>query len=110
MVESKVPDRRSAEAKQYRRLYKTAAWRKLRHYQLSIEPLCRFCIETEEVTAAEVVDHIKSHHGDIALFLDLTNIQSLCKPHHDGTKQRMERGAIDTRIDANGWPEWRKGK
>ncbi|EPE98602.1 HNH endonuclease [Rhizobium grahamii] len=102
-------DYRSEEARKWQRLYKTSAWRKLRHYQLSIEPLCRFCIEAEEVTAAEVVDHIHNHKGDLALFHDPYNLQSLCRPHHDGTKQRLDRGAVDTRLDGDGWPEWRNG-
>ncbi len=52
-------------------MYKTARWRTLRDYQLSIEPLCRFCLITEDVTAAEVDDHIKTHKGDVGLFYDL---------------------------------------
>jgi 5-methylcytosine-specific restriction protein A len=32
---------------------------------------------------AEVVDHIKPHKGDMTLFWDENNWQSLCKMHHD---------------------------
>jgi 5-methylcytosine-specific restriction protein A len=32
--------------------------------------------------AANEVDHIKPHKGDMALFWDSSNWQSLCKPCH----------------------------
>lgn len=99
-----MKDQRSEEAKQWRKLYKGARWRALRHRQLSIEPLCRFCIEAEDVTAAEVVDHIRNHKGDPDLFFDPANLQSLCKSHHDGTKQRMDNGQNVIRYGADGWP------
>jgi hypothetical protein len=43
------------------------------------------------VTAATVVDHIDAHHRDHEKFWDTGNWQSLCKHHHDSTKQRQER-------------------
>ncbi len=43
------------------------------------------------VVLATVVDHKIPHKGDETLFWDRKNWQSLCKPHHDGTKQAMER-------------------
>ena len=47
------------------------------------------------LTAATVADHIKRHEGDEALFWDPSNLQSLCKPHHDTSKRRHEaRGYI----------------
>lgn len=95
---------------EYHHLYQTAAWKRLRHYQLSLQPLCEFCLEAEDITAAEVVDHVKAHRGQLDLFHDPSNLQSLCRPHHDGTKQRLERGGIDTRLDSSGWPEWREGR
>lgn len=76
----------------------------MRLAQLSAEPLCRFCLEAEDVTAADVVDHVKPHKGDEVLFFDALNLQSLCKPHHDGTKQRLERGQNVVRYGADGWP------
>jgi hypothetical protein len=36
--------------------------------------------------------HIAAHRGDRRLQLDPTNIRTMCKPHHDSTKQREERG------------------
>ena len=99
-----------ADPRPWRRLYGTARWKRLRDAHLTQHPLCYFCIDAEEVTAADVVDHVRMHKGDETSFFDPDNLQSLCKPHHDGTKQRLERGALDTRLDASGWPEWRGGQ
>lgn len=85
-------------------LYKTARWRKLREAQLANSPLCTFCLATEDVTKAEVVDHIKPHKGDHALFFNPSNLQSLCKWHHDSAKQRIERGQKAFAIGVDGYP------
>jgi len=76
---------------QHARLYKTKAWYRLRHAQLQAEPLCRMCKQLGRVTAANVIDHIKPHRGNLELFHDPANIQALCKPCHDGAKQAQER-------------------
>jgi 5-methylcytosine-specific restriction enzyme A len=73
-------------------LYSTAAWRRLRQHQLAVEPLCRMCLASGQVTAANTVDHIRPHRGDRALFLDPDNLQSLCKHCHDTFKQSQEKG------------------
>lgn len=51
--------------------------------QLVREPLCRMCTADGQVVPATTVDHIVPHRGDMALFWDVGNLQSLCKPHHD---------------------------
>lgn len=57
------------------------------------------------VVAATVVDHITPHKGDIDLFLDSRNLQSLCKQHHDSSKQKAERhGVGDIGCDEHGQP------
>ena len=85
-------------------LYRTAAWKRLRQAQLSAEPLCRFCLITEDVTEATVCDHIKPHKGDLDLFYDPRNLQSLCKHHHDSAKQSIERGKKIVTYDLDGYP------
>lgn len=40
-----------------------------------------------------VADHRRRHNGDANLFWDEGNLQTLCKPCHDGPKQRAEQGA-----------------
>lgn len=39
---------------------------------------------------ATVVDHVIPHRGDMRLFWDRKNWQSLCFHHHNSAKQRME--------------------
>lgn len=41
-----------------------------------------------------VADHIRPHRGDPALFWWADGIQCLCKPCHDGAKQREERRTV----------------
>ncbi|RUW55077.1 HNH endonuclease [Mesorhizobium sp. M1A.F.Ca.ET.072.01.1.1] len=98
------PDRRSPEAAEYRRLYKTARWLRLRERQLAAQPLCGMCLLIEDVTAADTVDHVKPHRGDAALFYDPSNLQSLCKYHHDSVKQRLERGSKIVMYGLDGYP------
>ena len=75
---------------QHHRLYCTAAWRRLRVAQLTAKPLCRMCEELGQFVIATIVDHVRPHRGDLALFHDETNLQSLCKPCHDSHKQAQE--------------------
>ncbi|WP_313666109.1 HNH endonuclease [Shinella sp.] len=96
--------KRRGESAAWQHLYKRSRWLKLREQQLSREPLCRFCLITEDVTAAEVVDHIKEHKGDEALFFDRDNLQSLCRHHHDSAKQAMERGVKVVTYGVDGYP------
>ncbi|WP_232215691.1 HNH endonuclease signature motif containing protein [Paracoccus sp. J55] len=42
---------------------------------------------------ATLVDHIKPHRGDKALFWNWNNWQALCTPCHNRHKQRQERQA-----------------
>lgn len=60
--------------------YKRKSWLDLRRYQLQEEPFCRLC--RPELVEARVVDHIKDHKGDPALFMDRGNLQSLCHDCH----------------------------
>ncbi|MEL6980621.1 MAG: HNH endonuclease signature motif containing protein [Pseudomonadota bacterium] len=82
--------------KPWRSWYKLAKWRRLRQVQLNREPLCRYCLENDILTSAEVVDHKRPHRGDPVLFWALDNLQSLCKSCHDGRKQAEERAAERT--------------
>ena len=88
----------------WKHLYKTARWLRLREYHLSVQPLCEFCLKTEDITAAEVVDHIEPHKGQLDLFHDPSNLQSLCKHHHDSAKQMIDRGKKIVTYDLDGYP------
>ena len=99
-----MPDIRSAKAQAYRSLYKTARWRETRKRQLSAQPLCRMCEQQGRTTPATVCDHDdpKSKETEEGFFAG--PFSSLCKVHHDSTKQRQERRGHVIGCDANGWP------
>ena len=88
----------------WHRLYKTAAWQRLREHQLAMQPLCSFCLQGDDVEVATVVDHIKPHKGDDALFYDANNLQSLCKHCHDSAKQRIDNGKVVVTTGVDGYP------
>lgn len=70
----------------------TYAWKKARAAYLAVNPICVFCQRKDLIEPATVVDHKIPHRGDQTLFWDRDNWQSLCKPCHDGEKQRQENG------------------
>ena len=79
-------------------------WRKARESFLRKHPLCVECSKIGIHTPATVVDHIIPHRGDSKLFWDKTNWQSLCRPHHDRDKQRLEKSGRVIGCDASGMP------
>lgn len=85
-------------------LYCTKRWQALRTHQLCIEPLCRMCKQVERITSATVVDHKQPHKGNVELFFDASNLQSLCKTCHDVAKSRQEHRGYVQGCDANGIP------
>jgi 5-methylcytosine-specific restriction endonuclease McrA len=88
----------------YHGLYDTALWKRARKAQLNTNPLCFMCTKQGLTTQASIVDHIKPHKGDTSLFYDRENLQSLCKLHHDSSKQKQERTGIEPGADVNGYP------
>lgn len=103
--------RLSRDAKRTRgpNLKASRPWQKARACFLRQHPLCAMCQEDGHLTPASVVDHIKPHRGDLALFWDESNWQPLCATHHNSTKQREERGAGPIGCDVHGNPRrgWR---
>lgn len=97
-------DRRSPEAAAYRRLYKLAAWKRAREAQLHRQPLCELCLERGITRAADTVNHRQPHKGDMTLFLDPANLQSVDRHCHDGAVQSYERTGRMRGCDANGVP------
>lgn len=88
----------------YKHLYNTKRWYRMRWHQLSTHPLCCMCARLEKITAATVADHIKAHRGDETLFFDPDNLQSLCKPCHDGAKQQLEKSGTLRGCGVDGMP------
>lgn len=66
------------------------AWQKARLDHLNDNPLCLYCEREGRVTAANTVDHIIAHRGDMTIFWDRSNWMSLCAPCHSSKKQREE--------------------
>ena len=77
-----------------------AGFRKL---QLQRSPLCVLCKAEGKVVAAEVVDHVERHGGDVNRFWNTQNLQSLCVTCHD-QKTRDERRPFARGCDEFGWP------
>ena len=67
----------------------TREWEKARADYLRHHPVCKMCGDT-----ATLVDHIKPHRGDMALFWNHNNWQALCAPCHNSAKQRQERADV----------------
>lgn len=80
--EIKREKERSRVKPDYYRWYYTAKWKKLRENQLRRIPYCEHCHAIHRYTIANEVDHIQEHMGDVELFFDEDNLQSLCKSCH----------------------------
>lgn len=75
----------------WRRWYKTARWQRLRMDVLVRDMFtCQICKRVEVRRGQLVCDHVEPHHGDERRFW-AGPFQTLCKPCHDGAKQRAER-------------------
>ena len=79
-------------------------WQKYRAGYLRSHPLCSMHMKRGLVVEATVVDHIKPHKGDQALFWDPANHQALCKACHDSHKKRFEISGVEVGCDVNGMP------
>jgi len=99
----RVPGGRSAEAAAYRRLYKTARWRSIRHQQLAQSPLCEWCLESETITEATEVHHATPHRGDLEIFYG-GPLVSTCGPCHASRGQLEDNGKTVVRFGPDGWP------
>ncbi|MES2126666.1 MAG: HNH endonuclease signature motif containing protein [Pseudomonadota bacterium] len=91
-------------APEHKHLYNTKRWHRLRYYQLLRHPLCAMCAKLARLTAATIADHVVPHRGDEELFFDEQNLQSLCKPCHDGAKQQLEKSGTLRGCDTSGVP------
>lgn len=74
----------------YQRGY-TPRWQQASRAYLHAHPLCEECKRHGQLTEATVVDHITPHRGDMTLFWDESNWQSLCKQCHDEKTGKEDR-------------------
>ena len=58
-------------------------WRKVRAAHMASQPLCVRCSENNLIVKGEAVDHIIPHKGDMGLFWDRSNLQTLCHSCHN---------------------------
>jgi 5-methylcytosine-specific restriction protein A len=103
ILSNRQADEKRRFEKPWRSWYKDKRWYRVRQMRLRDEPLCRMCTASGRITGAWIVDHIKPHKGDAALFFCYENTQSLCETHHNRDKQREERGSTQA-VGADGWP------
>lgn len=96
--------KKRAASAAWQRFYASTTWRALRRAHLAAHPLCEWCREDGRTTAAAVVDHVKAHRGDRALFLDPANLLSLCKPHHDSCAQARDKSGHIRGCSVDGKP------
>ncbi|MFP5433516.1 MAG: HNH endonuclease [Alphaproteobacteria bacterium] len=76
----------------WRKWYNTARWKRLRWSILVRDGFtCQQCGRLEGNTALLVANHKKPHRGNELLFWDDGNLETACKPCHDGAIQREER-------------------
>lgn len=105
-----MQQRKASEARLY-----GAKWQKAREDWLAEHPLCEDHLQRGHVVPATVVDHKIPHRGDLKLFWDRKNWQSLCKCCHDSHKQRLEKSGTVAGCDLAGIPidpnhPWRGGR
>lgn len=88
----------------YDRLYKTSSWQAARAAHLARYPLCDLCQQRGLLAAANVVNHRIPHKGDLALFRDPLNLQSVCRACHDGAIRSYELTGRMRGCDVDGMP------
>jgi len=90
-------------AKPWRNWYKLKIWKDLRSRQLHAQPYCQRCARRGALdVVATIVNHIAPHRGVWRLFADAGNLESLCKPCHDGPVQSFERLGYSKEVDETG--------
>ena len=76
------PKYERGKSAEYQNLY-NYRWMKYSKYRLTKYPLCANCLNNGITKAATCTDHIIPHKGNIKLFRDKSNHQSLCEYHHN---------------------------
>lgn len=91
---------------QFKHLYGTARWKRVRRTQLDREPLCSLCAKRGRVTEATVCNHTHGHpDGETEEQFWSGPFDSQCNDCHNGDTARIERGATQLKgCDDDGWP------
>ena len=83
--------------------YRHRRWKRIRLAQLAKEPLCRLCTASGKITIATIVDHVERHFGNADKFWG-SELQSVCRPCHEGRKKFIESRGYDRAVGIDGWP------
>lgn len=76
---------------EHRSFYHSKEWKAVRLIALTRDNfICVECKKNNKITKAEIVDHVIELRDDYSKRLELTNLQSLCRPCHN-TKTEQER-------------------
>ncbi|RWM02112.1 MAG: HNH endonuclease [Mesorhizobium sp.] len=86
----------------WRSWYKSSRWRYLRERILlrdlyTCQRTGALLVGRYPAPNSPVVDHIKPHRGDEALFWEEANLMAVSKEWHDKTKQAEEQGSLQQR-------------
>ncbi len=102
---------RSTSAIEYRKLYMTKAWRELRKTILLRDNyLCQRSgcnvplVSGRTDKRSAVVHHLTPHKGNLELFYDPANLQSVCWSCHSGQIHSEEKLGYSLEIGLDGWP------
>ncbi|WP_425985888.1 HNH endonuclease [Brevundimonas sp. TWP1-2-1b1] len=91
------------QSRSYHHLY-DHRWAKAAKAFLDQHPLCRFHEDQGRTVAAQCVDHIQPHRGDLKLFWERTNWQPLCNPCHNSLKKQIESRGHHEAVGLDGFP------
>ena len=93
-----APNTEAARTNPLRPLYFTTRWQRLRASVLLRDLYT--CQRCGRVQATHMVaDHKTPHRGDLALFWDIENIETLCPSCHSSAKQREEQAMLKGKWD-----------
>lgn len=90
-------------SKEHHHLY-GSWWKRVSEQHLVLNPWCVYCEEIGINTLAQCVDHKVPHRGNITLFRDPKNWQSLCFDCHNRIKKVEEEQGVLIGGDVNGDP------
>lgn len=107
------PPRHRPAGQEYKHLYRSKDWhgphgirqRALVRDLYTCQRCCCLLVTTDRHhPQAAVVNHKTPHKGDVSLFFDLQNVESVCKADHDKRIQIEEARGYTIGVDLSGRP------
>ena len=90
----------------HHRLYGSQRWRRAAKRRLAAFPSCEACLSKNLIVPAQECDHIVRHGGNLRLFWDPANHQSLCRACHEAKtadEEAQKRRTVAV-LDPDGYP------